>query len=41
VIPLSAEFLDEVEWSGPIDGDLRNLLSQLDDSPPTRSELEE
>jgi pSer/pThr/pTyr-binding forkhead associated (FHA) protein len=40
VIPLSAEFLDEVEWSGPIDGDLRNLLSQLDDSPP-RNKREE
>ena len=40
VIPLSAEFLDEVEWSGPIDGDLRNLLSQLDDSP-SRNKQEE
>ena len=40
-IPLSAEFLDEVEWSGPIDGDLRNLLSQLEDSPPARSDRDE
>ena len=25
-IPLSAEFLDEADWQGPIDGDLRNLF---------------
>jgi pSer/pThr/pTyr-binding forkhead associated (FHA) protein len=35
-IPLSAEFLDEGDWSAPMDGDLRNLLSQMDDSRPRR-----
>jgi pSer/pThr/pTyr-binding forkhead associated (FHA) protein len=36
-IPLSAEFLDEAEWSAPANGDLRDLLSQLDDSKPRKS----
>ena len=31
-IPLSAEFLDEGEWSSPSVGDLRDLLSQMDES---------
>jgi pSer/pThr/pTyr-binding forkhead associated (FHA) protein len=41
-IPLSAEFLDETEWAGPVDGDLRNLLSQMDETRPRgkRKELE-
>ena len=39
-IPLSSEFLEESDWEAPIDGDLRNLLSQMDDSP-RRSKREE
>lgn len=35
-IPLSAEFLEETDWAAPIDGDLRNLLSQMDDSVSRR-----
>lgn len=30
-IPMAAEFLDESEWHAPSDGDLRDLLSKLDD----------
>jgi predicted component of type VI protein secretion system len=39
-IPLSAEFLDEAEWSAPSDGDLRDLLSQLDDPKQRKSKDE-
>jgi len=35
-IPLSAEFLEEEEWTAPMDGDLRNLLSQMDEGPRRR-----
>ncbi len=34
VIPLSAEFLDETDWAAPADGDMRNLLSQMDEGRP-------
>lgn len=39
-IPLSAEFLDEGEWGGPVDGDLRDLLSQLDEGKKTKKDEE-
>jgi pSer/pThr/pTyr-binding forkhead associated (FHA) protein len=39
-IPLSAEFLDEGEWGGPVDGDLRDLLSQLDEGKTRKADEE-
>ncbi len=39
-IPLSAEFLDDADWSVPSNGDLRDLLSQLDDSKQRKSDDE-
>jgi pSer/pThr/pTyr-binding forkhead associated (FHA) protein len=33
-VPLSSEFLEESSWEAPIDGDLRNLLSQMDETRP-------
>jgi pSer/pThr/pTyr-binding forkhead associated (FHA) protein len=33
-IPLSAEFLEEADWEAPVDGDLRNLLSQMEETQP-------
>ena len=38
-IPLSAEFLDDADWASPAEGDLRNLLSQLDE--PKRRKADE
>jgi hypothetical protein len=32
--------MDEAEWSAPADGDLRDLLSQLDDSKQRKSKDE-
>jgi pSer/pThr/pTyr-binding forkhead associated (FHA) protein len=40
VIELSAEFLDENDWEAPGDGDMRNLLSQMDDGKPRGKQKE-
>jgi pSer/pThr/pTyr-binding forkhead associated (FHA) protein len=40
-IPLTAEFLEEEDWHAPVEGDLRNILSEMDNTTGSKKRKSE